>query len=73
LFTGELRFDRGFSIRRASRWRLPRPERLDGVEQKEVNAALCGSLCNMDGVRRPICVVAVVDSDTVIRDAFHSG
>jgi hypothetical protein len=46
---------------------------LDGVEQKEVNAALCGSLCNLDGVCRPLCVVAVVDSDTVVRDAFHSG
>jgi len=46
---------------------------LDGVEQKEVNAALCGALCNMDGVRCPLRVVAVVDSVTVVCDAFHSG
>lgn len=46
---------------------------MDGVEQKEVNAALCGSLCNLDGVRCPLRVVAIVDSDTVVRDAFYSG
>ena len=62
-----------FSFSRPFGWRLFDTERLDGVEQEEVNADLCGSLRVVGNGGLPVRVVAVVDVAGIVRDAFHSG
>jgi hypothetical protein len=62
-----------FSISRPFGWRLFDTERLDGVEQEEVNADLCGALRVVGDSGLPVRVVADLDVAGIVRDAFYSG